>query len=263
MYGVEVRQFGGATMAKKPETEKPETQKPGAGTPAPRDRAIDALMALAAEKPYREIGLAEIGERAGLSLADLRDLFPSKGAILGGFSRRIDRAVLDGTDASLAEETARERVLDIMMRRFDALKPYREALRSIGRGLRGDPLSIAAMHQVAVNSQRFMLAAAGIDVTDALGTLKLQGAVAVFGRTFETFLDDEEEDLARTMARLDKELDKGERVLRLADDIHSLTAPFRAFLRAACQGQRRFSDRMRERMRAKREPEDEGDAEAA
>jgi AcrR family transcriptional regulator len=247
-------------MARKPTPSKPEKPQ---GDGAPRDRIIDALMALAAEKPYGEIGLAEIAARAGVSLAEFRDLFPSKGAILGAFSRRIDHAVLEGTTDELAEEPARERVLDIMMRRFDALKPYRDALRSIRRDLRGDPLSLAAMNQVALNSQRFMLAAAGIDTHDALGPLKLQGAVAVFGRAFNTFLDDEEEDLARTMAKLDRELDRGERLLRLADDVHALTAPFRAFFRAACRGPRRFRDRMRERTRARRESGDEEGTEAA
>jgi hypothetical protein len=65
------------------------------------------------------------------------------------------------------------------------------------------------------------------------------------------------------MARLDKELDRGERLLRLADDVHALSAPFRAFFRAACRGRRRFRDRMRERMRAPRDRDDEGGVEAA
>jgi AcrR family transcriptional regulator len=249
-----------AFMARKPNPVKPDKPE---GTSSPRDRIIDAMMGLAAEKHYGEIGLAEIAERAEVSLAEFRDLFPSKGAILGAFSKRIDHVVLDGTTSELAEEPARERVLDIMMRRFDALKPYRDALRSISRDLRCDPLSLAAMNQVAMNSQRFMLAAAGIDTNDALGPLKLQGAVAVFARAFETFLKDEEEDLARTMARLDKELDKGERLLRIADDLHALSAPFRAFFGAACRGRRHFRDRMRERMRAPRGGDDEEGVEPA
>ena len=230
---------------------------------APRDRIVDALMGLAAERPYGEIGIADIAERAEVTLAEFRDLFPSKGAILAAFAKRIDRTVLDGVGTELDDEPVRERVLDILMRRFDALLPYRDALRSIGRDLRGDPLSMAAMHQVAMNSQRFMLAAAGVDTQDALGPLKLQGAVAVFARAFETFLDDDEEGLARTMARLDRELDKGERLLRLADDVHALTAPFRAFFGAMCQGRRRFRDQMRERQRAPRGRAGDEEPEAA
>ncbi len=107
-------------MARKPSSARPGKHE---ASGSPRDRVIDALMALCAEKPFGDIGLAEIAERAGVSLAEFRDLFPSKGAILGAFTKRIDHIVLEGTTGELAEEPARERVLDIMMRRFDALRP--------------------------------------------------------------------------------------------------------------------------------------------
>ena len=74
-----------------------------------------------------------------------------------------------------------------------------------------------------------MLAAAGISTEGPLGRLKLQGAVIVFANTLETWLDDDDPTLARTMARLDRELRRGERVLERADDVRRLTAPFRAF----------------------------------
>lgn len=50
-----------------------------------------------------------------------------------------------------------------MMRRLDALSPYKEGLRRIGRSVRRDPVTLAALNQMALNSMRFMLAAAGVD----------------------------------------------------------------------------------------------------
>jgi AcrR family transcriptional regulator len=196
--------------------------------PSRRDAVIDALMRLASDRPWNDIDIVDIAEEAHVSLADFRDLFPSKGAVLGALSRRIDREVLEGTTNDLAGEPARERVFDVMMRRLDALAPYKRALRRISFALRQDPLSLAALNQVALNSQRFMLAAAGITTEGPLGRLKLQGAVIVFANTLETWLDDEDPTLARTMARLDRELRRGERVLERADDVRRLTAPFRA-----------------------------------
>ena len=61
----------------------------------PREKIIDALMGLAAERSWDEISLADVADRAGVTLAQFRDFFPSKGAVLGGFSRRIDKIVLD------------------------------------------------------------------------------------------------------------------------------------------------------------------------
>ena len=58
----------------------------------PRNRVIDATLRLAARREFSDVTLTDIAHEADISLADLRDLFPSKGAIIGAFSRRIDRA---------------------------------------------------------------------------------------------------------------------------------------------------------------------------
>src|SRR5690349_16608371 len=147
--------------------------------PSKREAVVQALMALAAGRPWNDIELADIAREAGVTLAGLRDLFPSKGAVLAAFSRMIDREVLEGTSDDLADEPARERVFDVMMRRFDAMAPYRTALRRISYALRGDFLSLAALNREGLNSMRFMLAAAGISTEGPLSHLKLQGAVIV------------------------------------------------------------------------------------
>jgi AcrR family transcriptional regulator len=75
----------------------------------PRDRIVDALMTLAAEQPWNDIEIGDIAQEANVTLAEFRDAFPSKGAVLAGLARRIDKAVLEGTSDDLAEEPARER----------------------------------------------------------------------------------------------------------------------------------------------------------
>ena len=209
-------------------------RKPVSGTD-PRTRVVDALMALAAEMRWSDITLDDIATRAELSLADLRDLFPSKGAMLGGFIRRIDRIVLEGRATDLADEPARERVLDLMIRRFDALQPYRAALKSIHRGFQGDLAGLAALNQQALKSWRYLLASAGIETEGPLGLMKLQGAILVFVRVFPIFLDDEGEGLPKTMAALDRELSRGEWVLKRAEGVNRLLAPLRGFCRAASE----------------------------
>ncbi len=205
---------------------------------SPREAVVEATMRLAADRPWSDIELSDIAREAGVSLADLRDLFPSKGAILGGFSRMIDRKVLEGGGDDLAGEPARERVFDVMMRRLDAMTPYKAALRRIIWALRSDPLSLAALNQVGLNSQRYMLASAGISTEGPLGGLKVQGAVIVLANTMETWFEDEDPVLARTMARLDRELRRGERVLERAEDFRRLTAPFRALGQALIDSRR-------------------------
>jgi len=235
-------------------------QTPGAAAPpSKRDAVIDALMRLAAERPWNAIELVDIADAAGIGLAELRDLFPSKGAVLGAFSRRIDREVLEGTTDDLKDEPARERIFDVMMRRLDALTPYKRALRRIVNALREEPLSLAALNRSALNSMRYMLAAARISTEGPLGGLKLQGAVIVFSNTLQTWLEDDDPTLARTMARLDRELRRGERALERAEDLRSLLTPFRVFGQALRD---RRNLRRRERRRERFEGEDEDPAAA-
>ncbi len=230
IFIVEQRQeVGHGQTTRKSDTRKPDCRRParaaqGAGaeqgvneraaeaetaqprSASPRDRIIDATMVLAAEHDWDAFDIREIAEAAGVTLAELRDAFPSKGAVLGGLARRVDRIVLDGTTDDLADEAARERLFDVLMRRLDALAPYKAGLRRARPDLARDPLSLAALNQLTVNSMRYMLAAAAIDTAGPMGALKAQGAALLWARVLDVWLDDDDPGLARTMAALDREL---------------------------------------------------------
>ena len=208
-----------------------------------RDEAVDALMRLAAEQPWDDIELADIAREAGLSLSEMRDLFPSKGAMLEGFTRRIDKAVIEGTNEDLVGEPARERIFDVFMRRLDAMAPHKRALRRISYALRSDAFSLTALNRSALNSMRYMLAAAGVPTEGPLGFVKLQGSVIAFANVTETWFDDDDPSHAKTMARIDRELTRGERFLERADDVRRLTAPLRAIGQALLDGGRRAKRR--------------------
>ena len=229
-------------MAKKP-------QAPSDEAPRRDDRVavIDALLALAAEREWDEIALADIAARADVSLSALRGLFPSKGAILSAYAKRIDQAVLDGIDPGMASEPARERLFDTLMRRLDAMAADKAAIRSMMKGLMRDPLSLAALNQVVVNSMRWMLVAAAIDAEGPMGSVRAQGLAVAWSRILRVWLEDDDAGLARTMTAIDKELRSGESWLRLADDLWRLSAPFRRLGECMMRPRGRMGERMRDR----------------
>ena len=197
-------------------------------------------MQLAAIQPWSDIEIGDVAREAGLTLSEMRDLFPSKGAILDGFTRMIDKQVIEGTTEDLAGEPARERIFDVVMRRLDAMAPHRAALRRIAWALRTDLGSLAALNRSALNSARYMLAAAGVPTEGPLGFVKLQGLVLAQANVMETWFDDEDPTQAKTMAALDRELRRGEQVMERAEDVRRLTAPLRAIGQALMDGGRRM-----------------------
>jgi AcrR family transcriptional regulator len=207
---------------------KRKRQAPSPAAPPPprgtsnRDKAIDALMTLLTEGPFEEIGLAEVAGRAGLKLSDLRAEFGSTLAIFAAHIKDIDRAVLAGDDADMADEPPRERLFDVLMRRIEALAPYKEAMRSMMISARRHPSLALALNAMAVRSQRWMLEAAGIRSSGPRGAMRAQGAALMWGRVLAVWVDDDEEGLDRTMAALDRGLASGERWVGFLDDLLSL-----------------------------------------
>lgn len=224
-----------------------------------RSKIIIALIELAAQQPWEDITMTDIALKAGLTLADFRDCFPSKGAVLAGFAKMIDRKVLEGTTDELLGEPARDRLFDVLMRRLDAMAPYRDGLREISKWARRDPVSALALNSVALNSMRFMLEAANIESEGTLGAVKLQGLVLAWQRIVAIWLDDDSQSYDKTMAALDRELERGGRLVARAEDVNRLVSPFRTFAGALLAGGRNFEQRMRERAAGSRRSHDEYD----
>lgn len=188
-------------------------------TETQRNKIVDALLGRLATQPLSEIELADVASDAGVTLAEMRQHFDSRLAILKAFVRRIDTIVLEGEDPAMGAEPARERLFDVLMRRLDALAPYKEAIRSLIRSARAEPGTALALNGLAVRSMGFMLASARIGTAGGFGTLKVQGVAIAWARTLDTWVDDTDPGLAKTMMTLDKELSRGERYLDTADRV--------------------------------------------
>src|SRR5579885_3528604 len=92
-----------------------------AAAPSDADRIIDAAFARIAETGWRRLSLAAVAAEAGLPIVRVYRTFSSKTAILLAWMRRIDDAVLAAAPAPDEAERPRDRVFDLVMRRFDAL----------------------------------------------------------------------------------------------------------------------------------------------
>jgi AcrR family transcriptional regulator len=182
------------------------------------DAALDAFLRLIAEKGYGKVALRDVAEAAGLGLAELYRVYPDKVALMAGFMARIDGEVLAGTPSrNDPEETARDRLFDVMMRRYDALRPYRNALREIRRAGTRDPLLALAMGPALRRSMAAMLEAASVSSEGLSGALRQNGLAAIHYAVSRVYDKDETADLSKTMAALDSRLKMAERWSQLFD----------------------------------------------
>jgi AcrR family transcriptional regulator len=178
-------------------------------------RIVNAALSLAAQQGWRDTSLADIAEEAGISLAELHGHFSSKSAIVRAYQRSIDDAVLAKEDPERAEQSPRDRLFDVVMSRFDVLQTNKEAVRAILRDSVCDPVSALYAGPSVVGSMGWMLEAAGIPRTGCLGRLKSKGLAVLYLIVLRVWLDDDSEDLARTMSALDKQLRRADSLMSL------------------------------------------------
>ena len=208
-------------MARKPQRSRPAPRRAPAPPPSgtDRDKIVAAFMALLAEKRFEEIGFGDIAARSGLTLANCRAEFGSTLAVLAAHMKELDRKVLASGSGDMAEEPPRERLFDVLMRRIEAMAPYREAARSLMKSAQCNPGLAFALNGLAVRSQTWMLTAADIDAAGPRGMIRAQGLAMLFASVLRTWVDDEDEGLARTLAALDRALARGQRWSGMLDDL--------------------------------------------
>ncbi len=90
--------------------------------------------------------------------------------------------------------------------------------------------------------------------------------MVLFSRALDVWLEEDDPGLPRTMAFIDKELERGIGVMRRFEDLDRLAAPFRGFFRAMGdrRGRKRPFSRMKERfddMRDRFRPEERAERE--
>jgi AcrR family transcriptional regulator len=186
-------------------------------TPA-GEAALDAFIKLVAEKGFADVALRDVAEAAGLGLAELYRIYPDKVALVAAFLAKIDAEVLAGTPTrSDPEETARDRLFDAMMRRYDAMRPYRGALAAIRRAGMRDPMLALAIGPALRRSMAAMLEAASIPSDGLTGALRQNGLLAIHVAVSRVYDKDETADLSKTMAALDSRLKTAERWAQLFD----------------------------------------------
>ena len=168
-------------------------------------RLVETVRVLLEEGGIAALRLPRLAQQAGLDLATTHRLAPTPLAAFRLALDHIDEQVLAGGDID-ASEPARERLFDVMMRRYDALVPWRAALRRLMRSPPFDPLLALGLGWNLERSMATMLDVAGIGSGGLAGAVRVRGLCLIHAAVLRHFIDDDSEDLSATMKALDTRL---------------------------------------------------------
>ncbi|MDB5411765.1 MAG: TetR/AcrR family transcriptional regulator [Rubritepida sp.] len=181
---------------------------------APQDAILSAFWRVLAGSGWHGLTMRSIADEAGTPLAELRRSYDCPLSILEAHERNVDAVVLAGT-VDDPTSSARDRLFDVLMRRMDAIQPYRAGVVRLIHDLPRTPMLALWLASRMPTSMAWMLEAAGLDASGPGGALRAQGLGAVWLAALRAWEKDESADLSGTMAALDRALDQADRLARM------------------------------------------------
>ena len=180
-------------------------------------RIIDAIREAVEESGWRGLEREALLAKSTLDAATLQRLAPTPLAALRMVLQHID-AMVEAEGPADAADAPRDRLFEIMMRRYEALVPWRAALKRLSRSLPPpDPFAAIGLALAVERSMGAMLEAAGISASGLAGGLRLRALAVLHADVLRSFIDDDTVDLAHTMKVLDERLKQVERLAPLLD----------------------------------------------
>lgn len=194
------------TVEKKKASAKRRASKEHARPNDPAAALRVALLHLVATQGWRDLSLAEIAAQAGLDMAAAHAIYPTKTAILLGLARAADEGILGSLTSDPLDGSAKDRLFDLLMRRFDLLQQNRDAYLTLLHELPRTPFEAACLTKQLRRSLSLTLETAGISTSGIKGLVRLQGLMGIYLAGLHAWRRDDSADLAKTMAELDKRL---------------------------------------------------------
>ena len=176
-----------------------------------KDRAINAALDSAAEQPWQNVRFEDILERAKIDPNEAFEYFDDKADILAAYGRLIDKQMLENI-GNIEGLNHREQIFDLLMERFDIVNNNRDAVISVLNSFKAEPKNALETLPHLSRSMSRVLEAAGIDTKGIIGCARITAITGVYLYALKTWMSDESPDLAKTMATLDKTLEKAEMI---------------------------------------------------
>lgn len=177
---------------------------------------VSAVFTEAGLRGWHRASLVEAVRAAGLDLARTRQRFPSKFSVLLRFGSIADQAALTG---ATTDGPVKDRLFDILMRRFDVLQAHRAGVVAVLDAAKFDPMLALFLARLSARSMGWLLEGAGLSASGLRGRLRVKGLLAVWLYATRAWTQDDSADLSATMTAADKALDRaGEFARHLGDE---------------------------------------------
>ena len=162
---------------------------------------------------WKSFSLQKLSYAEKIPINEIKIFFKSEITILDEFSKMIDIKVEKSFDyEELTNTSVKDNLFELIMLRLEYMQPYRNALKSIKSSFKSDPLVAKSVAKNVMNSLDFYLELTNAYNDSFLDIFKKKSIFLIYSYIFMIWLEDESDELSKTMSELDKLLSFSEKI---------------------------------------------------
>ena len=162
---------------------------------------------------WKSFSLQTLSDTEKIPINEIKLFFKSEITILDGFSKMIDIKVEKSFDyEELTKTSVKDNLFELIMLRLEFMQPYRNALKNILSTFKSDPLLAKSVAKDVMNSLDFYLELTNAFSNSFLDIFKKKSIFLIYSYIFTIWLEDNSEELSKTMSELDKLLTFSEKI---------------------------------------------------
>ncbi len=178
-----------------------------------KNQLIDASFKIIEDEGWDNFSLKKLSEKKNLDINSINQLLRSKKNLLKEFSKMIDYKVeKEFNFEDLHDSSTKDNLFELIMLRLEYMQPYKAALKSIIFSIKKQPGMLRSVSNNVLDSLDFYLELTKAYDKSFFDLFKKKSILLIYSYIFKIWLDDNTEELSKTMSELDKLLTFSERL---------------------------------------------------
>ena len=162
---------------------------------------------------WNSFSLKKLSDTEKIPINEIKFFFKSEMTIIDEFSKMIDIKVEKSFDyEELTNTSVKDNLFELIMLRLEFMQPYRNALKIIKGSFKSDPLVAKLVAKNVMNSLDFYLELTNAFNDSFLDIFKKKSIFLIYSYIFMIWLEDDSDELSKTMSELDKLLTFSEKI---------------------------------------------------
>ena len=176
-------------------------------------KLINVAFQMIEKQGWQKFSLKRLADEKKISIVEVNQIFRKKEDILKEFSSMIDLQVEKNFDfRDLENSSTKDNLFELIMLRLELMRPYKKALTNIILAFRSNLSMIKSVSFKILNSLDFYLELTNAYDGSFFDIFKKKVILFIYTQTFVVWINDDSEEMSKTMSELDKMLSFSEKI---------------------------------------------------